>query len=91
MHHNLTRRQSLALGATAALGAAGVPIIGARAADEDVPTVDVKPPGYKVEAGASLRVLRPAKFVEPDEVYFRQNTKKFTDQTGVQVRVDFVS
>ncbi len=87
---DFTRRQSLALGA-AAFGAATVPIIGARAADYDVPTADVKPPNFKVEFGASLRVLRPAKFVAPDEEYFRQNTKKFSDTTGVEVRVDFVS
>ena len=36
-------------------------------------------------------MLRPAKFVAPDEVYFRENTKKFTEATGVDVRVDFVS
>jgi multiple sugar transport system substrate-binding protein len=85
-----TRRQSLALGA-AALGATAVPIIGARAADTDVPTADVKPPAYKIESGAKLRVLRPAKFVAPDETFFRENTKKFSDKTGVDVRVDFVS
>lgn len=93
MTRNFTRRESLALGA-AALAAPAIPIIGARtarAADYDVPTADVKAPEFKPESGASLRVLRPAKFVEPDEVYFRENTKKFTDATGVQVRVDFVS
>ena len=84
-----TRRESLALSA-AALGAASVPIIGARAAD-DVPTANVTPPNYKIESGASLRVLRPAKFVAPDETYFRENTAKFTKATGVEVRADFVS
>ena len=84
-----TRRESLALGAVA-LGAAGVPIVGARAAN-DVPTADVKPPDYKIESGATLRVLRPAKFVAPDETFFRENTAKFAKATGVQVRVDFVS
>ena len=44
---------------------------------------------FPVEKGASLRVLRPAKFVEPDEVIFRENTKAFADQFGVSVRVDF--
>ena len=90
-----TRRQSLAvgvatLGATT-LGAATIPLIGAQAADSDVPTADVKPPEFKIEKGATLRVLRPAKFVDPDEVFFRANTKKFTDATGIDVRVDFVS
>ncbi len=86
---NFTRRESLAFGA-AAIGAASVPMIGAQAAGT-VPTADVKPPEFKIEKGASLRVLRPAKFVAPDEVYFRENTKKFTKATGVDVRVDFVS
>ena len=72
------------------MAAGTVPLIGARAADLDVPMADVKPPDLKAESGATLRVLRPAKFVEPDEVLFRENTKKFTDQTGIQVRVDFV-
>jgi multiple sugar transport system substrate-binding protein len=74
----------------AALAAGSVPLIGVRAAELDVPTADAKPPAYKIEPGATLRVLRPAKFVDPDEVLFRQNTKKFTDETGIQVRVDFV-
>ena len=86
---NFTRRESLTLGA-AALGAAALPALGARAADE-VPMADVAPPAYKVEKGAKLRVLRPAKFIDPDEVFFRANTKKFSEQTGIPVRVDFVS
>ncbi len=90
-----TRRQSLAAGAAtlgvAALGATVLPLVGARAADSDVPTADVKPPGFQIEKGATLRVLHPAKFVDPDEVFFRANTKKFTDTTGIDVRVDFVS
>ena len=45
----ITRRQSLALGA-ATLGATTIPLIGARAADDDVPTADVKPPEAKVPA-----------------------------------------
>ena len=85
-----TRRRSLAVGA-ATLGAAALPLVGAHAADSDVPTADVKSPPFKVESGAKLRVLRPAKFVDPDEVFFRANTKKFIDTTGIDVRVDFVS
>ncbi len=89
-----TRRQSLAVGAAAlgvaSLGATALPLVGARAADSDMPTADVKPPGFQIEKGATLRVLRPAKFVDPDEVFFRANTKKFTDATGIDVQVDFV-
>ncbi len=86
---DLTRRGSLLLGA-AALGASAVPLIGARAAS-DVPTADVAAPKYAIEKGATLRVLRPAKFVAPDETLFRANTKKYTEATGVPVRVDFIS
>jgi multiple sugar transport system substrate-binding protein len=86
----LTRRDTLLTGATALIGATALPLIGVRAADLDVPTADVKDPGFKIETGATLRVLRPAKFVDPDEVLFRANSKKFTEQTGVEVRVDFV-
>src|SRR5256885_4271658 len=90
----ITRRNSLTLGA-AALGAASIPIIGsprqANAAFDDVPTADVKPPELKIEQGASLHMIRPAKFVDPDEVYWKENTKKFTEQTGVDVKVDFLS
>lgn len=88
---SLTRRDTLLSGTTALIGATALPLIRARAADLDVPTADVKDPGFKPEPGATLRVLRPAKFVEPDETLFRANTKKFTEQTGIPVRVDFVS
>src|ERR1700733_14711849 len=87
----LTRRDTLLSGATALIGATSIPLIGARAADLDVPAADVKSPGFKIEPGATLRVLRPAKFVDPDETLFRANTKKFTEQSGIPVRVDFVS
>jgi hypothetical protein len=89
----ITRRNSLVLGA-AALGASGLPIIGARAQDAavtDVPTADVKPPEFKIEKGASLKLVRPAKFVDPDQVWFDKNTKAFTQQTGIPVQVSYIS
>ncbi len=43
---------------------------------------------YKPEEGASLRLLRWSPFVKGDEDQWLANTKKFTDATGVQVRVD---
>jgi multiple sugar transport system substrate-binding protein len=43
------------------------------------------------EPGARLRVLRPSRFVEPDEVIFNANTRRFTERTGVEVRVDYVA
>ncbi len=85
---DLTRRDSLLLGA-AVLGATSVPLIGAQA--QDVPTANVAAPNFSIEKGAKLRVLRPAKFVDPDETLFRANTKKFTEATGIPVRLDFIS
>lgn len=43
---------------------------------------------YKPEEGATLRLLRWSPFVKGDEEQWLANTKKFTDATGVQVRVD---
>ena len=86
-----TRRGSLILGATA-LGAAAVPAGNASAqAVDDVPTATVKAPEYKLEKGATLRVLRPAKFIDPDQVYWDSNTKKYTEATGIEVKCDYLS
>jgi multiple sugar transport system substrate-binding protein len=87
---SISRRDTLAL-ASASIAASSIPVIGARAAVTDVPTAEVKPLDYKLEKGAELRVLRPAKFIDPDEIYWRENSKKYTEATGVPVRVDFVS
>jgi multiple sugar transport system substrate-binding protein len=43
----------------------------------------------KPEKGAKLRVMRPSKFVQGDETAWLENTKKYQQQTGVEVRVDF--
>ncbi len=43
---------------------------------------------YKPEKGAKLRVLRWKRFVQGDEDQWAANTKKFTQKTGVEVRVD---
>jgi multiple sugar transport system substrate-binding protein len=42
----------------------------------------------KPEKGAKLRVLRWKRFVQGDEDVWAANTKKFTQMTGVEVRVD---
>ena len=47
-------------------------------------------PKLAIESGATLRVLRPVRFVQPDEDIFRANAARFAERTGVQVRVDFV-
>ena len=43
---------------------------------------------YPIESGAQLRVLRWKRFVQGDEDLWMANTKKFTQLTGVPVRVD---
>jgi multiple sugar transport system substrate-binding protein len=83
----ITRRDALKLGAAAAL--TGTALTG-RAFGAGIPTADVQPPDLPIEKGASLRVLRPTKFVDADEPVWRENTKKFSDAMGVPVRVDFV-
>jgi multiple sugar transport system substrate-binding protein len=80
-----TRRDTLRL---TAAGIAATALPGSSGAQ--VPRADVAPPKLPIENGASLRVLRPARFVEPDETIFRANTARFQQTTGVETRVDFV-
>lgn len=81
----ITRRQGLQL-TGAALAAAWAN----QQAAAQIPRADVAAPNHPIESGAALRVIRPSRFVEPDEVIWRENTAKFTRETGVDVRVDFV-
>lgn len=84
--NRLDRRRTLQLGAGALVGlGAG---LGGRPARAAIAVADVTPPSLPIEQGASLRVLRPAKFVQGDETQFLANTRKFTAVTGVPVRVD---
>jgi len=46
---------------------------------------------YAPEKGAELKVLRWKRFVQGDEDLWTSNTRKFTEQTGVRVRVENVS
>jgi multiple sugar transport system substrate-binding protein len=85
MKDNFSRRDAIGLGlSAAALATAGTP---ARAA---VKAADVASPNFKIESGASLKMLRPVRFVKPDEDLFRTNAQRFADKTGVPVQVDFV-
>ena len=77
-------RRTLGLG-TAALASSG--LIGQ--AHATITGTTMPPLEFPVEKGATLRILRPAKFVEPDEVIFRENTKAFADAHGINVRIDF--
>ena len=56
-----------------------------------ITTADVPAPNFPLERGAKLRVLRPAKYIDPDEAIFNANTRRFTEKTGIEVRVDYVN
>jgi multiple sugar transport system substrate-binding protein len=75
-----TRRDALKLGVAGAAAAGFGPLVGgiAPAAAQDITP----------EAGASLRVLRWSPFVKGDEDAWIANSKKFTEKTGVEVRID---
>src|SRR5947208_1094260 len=75
------RRDFLAASAAAA-GIAGLSPFGMR------PAFAQAEPTYTPEKGASLRLLRWTPFVKGDEDAWLANTKKFTEATGVEVRVD---
>ena len=79
----ITRRTTLALSAAAALAATQ-----AKAA---VQTTETPPPNLPLEPGAKLRVLRPSKYIDPDELIFNANSKAFTEKTGIEVRVDYTA
>lgn len=74
---SLDRRQLLLGTAAAAAGATlGTPSFAQQA------------PRYTPEPGATLRLLRWSHFVKGDDDAFMANVAKFTQATGVQVRVD---
>jgi len=86
----LTRRMALGLGGSAIAAAA---LKGGEAWAQAAGAIQTQPatmPNLPIENGATLRLIRPTRFVEPDEVIFRENLAKFTQETGVQVRADFV-
>jgi multiple sugar transport system substrate-binding protein len=80
-----SRRDFLKIGAGVAMG-------GALGAGNDALITDAhaQAPTWtpQVEKGAKLRLMRWKRFVEGDERVWMENTKKFTDQFGVEVRVD---
>jgi multiple sugar transport system substrate-binding protein len=80
MAHLITRRTALALGGAAIAGGAAA----------QIPMQPAEAPSLPVERGASLRMLRPVRFVQPDEEVWRANCQRFAQQHGIEVRVDFV-
>src|ERR1700716_925378 len=87
MKNEITRRDALGRG----LPAAALAATGASAQTAStIKAADVPAPALPIEKGASLRMLRPVRFVKPDEDVFRANAAKFTEKTGVEMKVDFV-
>ena len=83
-----TRRDAFKMGTGVALG--GAALVDARPAHSAVPVVNVPMPNQPPEPGATIRVIRPSKFVEADEVVWNENQAKFIKATGIQVRTDYV-
>jgi multiple sugar transport system substrate-binding protein len=52
------------------------------------PAVHAQSLAFKAEKGAKLRVLRWSRFVQGDIDAYMANVKKFTEKTGIEVRVD---
>src|SRR5262249_8945832 len=75
---DITRRRILQSG-----GAAGLLLLPGGAVGAE-PTWN----GPAPESGASIRVLRWKQFIQAEFDSFVANTKKFSDQTGVKVRVE---
>ena len=85
---NIDRRNFLKMSAGLAAGAATGKVLAqdkkaAAKPAAGVPTLNLKP-----EKGAKLRVLRWKRFIQGDEDAWLANTKKFTQKTGIEVRVD---
>ena len=76
-----TRRDVIRTSAGLAAGALGSRLIGSPAFAQDALT-------FTPEEGATLRLLRWSPFVQGDEDAWLANTKRFTEATGVEVRVD---
>jgi multiple sugar transport system substrate-binding protein len=83
MTNLITRRDALVLGASAAALAA----TGASAQTAStIKAADVPAPKLAIEKGASLRMLRPVRFVQADEDVFRANAAKFTKEPASRSR-----
>jgi multiple sugar transport system substrate-binding protein len=81
MAHLITRRAALAMGGSALV---------AGSAAAQIQTQPATPPTLPIERGATLRMLRPVRFVQPDEDVWRANCQRFAQANGIEIRVDFV-
>src|SRR3712207_2521826 len=78
---DFTRRDVIKTTAGLAAGAVSGSLLGRSAFAQEGPK-------YQIEEGATLRLLRWSPFVQGDEDQWLANTKRFTEATGVEVRVD---
>lgn len=76
-----TRREFLRTASAATAASVAGPLLHAGAAG----AAELK---FDIEKGANLRVLRWKRFVQGDEDVFMANTRRFTERTSVEVRVD---
>jgi multiple sugar transport system substrate-binding protein len=67
-------------------GTAGIATLGTGALW--TPDAGAQTLAYKPEKGAKLRVLRWSRFVQGDIDAYMVNVKRFTEKTGIEVRVD---
>ncbi|MBV8150539.1 MAG: extracellular solute-binding protein, partial [Candidatus Eremiobacteraeota bacterium] len=80
------RRRFLELSAAGVAGAAAT-----TAMPEIVEAAAAGMSPFKPEKGASLQLLRWSEFVKNDHVVWEENTKKFTEKTGVPVQIQWLS
>ena len=71
-------------------GSAGVAAAATLGAGATVfsPAIHAQALAFKPEKGAKLRVLRWSRFVQGDIDAYMVNVKKFTEKTGIEVRID---
>ncbi|BAF90207.1 MULTISPECIES: ABC transporter substrate-binding protein [Azorhizobium] len=70
------------------MGGAGLAGAAAMTGLSGTPSFAQALPKFEPEKGASLRVLRWSPFVKAEEDAWIANTKKFTEATGIEVRID---
>lgn len=70
------------------VGGAGLAAMAPLLGQGIMPAWGAEEPKFTPEKGAELRVLRWSAFVPTEEAAFIANAKKFTDETGVPVRID---
>jgi multiple sugar transport system substrate-binding protein len=71
MNNRFTRRDTIKLGA----GVGAAALLGSTSLRAAIPTADATPPDLPIEDGATLRVLRPSRFVDGDEIVFNEKPR----------------